>query len=180
VRKFSELEPREKKMIALGAAAFAVMALYLLFSAGGPDDRGADKRKVLRTRDAFMADFAEYRKMAPVVSEVERMLERTPEDYDLYGELSDMVDDLNLGSAVKSMKRHQSTRTEYYRDDYVDVDLQRIKLDHLVELLKKIESSSAFLRVDRMVVKRRFSEEGELDVSMRVAAYSTLKEDAVE
>ncbi len=169
--RLSDMEPREKRVLAAGALVVLAMAVYLLASSGG-ESEAPDKRAALRAKQEFEENLNAYKRLEPTIKLVERKLKSTPPDYDLYGELSNHVAELGLNTAISSMKRHESNSNDYYSESYVDMDLKKIKLDDLVGLLKKIDSSQAFLRVDRLLVNRRFSEKGELDVSMRVVAYS--------
>jgi len=175
-----EMEPREKKMLVLGAVALVVFIVIWKVTGDEPGNRGDDLKRVEHNRDLFIADLKEYQRLRGTVEKVDKSLEKTPPDFDLYGALNEMVEDLDLRSAIKKMTPHDASGTEFYSESYVDMDIKEVSLDGLVELLKKIEDSPAFLRVSQLSVKRRFKEEGLLDVSIRVAAYAPPKPETEE
>ncbi len=175
------LENREKKILLVGAIVVGLMIVYLVIDTGGPSGApgGVTKAQAVRARDQFVDDLARYEELAGTVEKVDANLQRTPPGYDLSGSLNKTVEDLGLLDAIKGTKQTESG-AEFYSETYVDMNLQKIKIEDLVNLLKRVEALPVFVKVTQLSVKRRFSEEGELDVSIRVSAFAPPAEKAVE
>jgi type II secretory pathway component PulM len=176
----AELKPREKKLLAAGAAALIIFVFFVYSKFGGGPAQGDDDfKKITHTRDAFMDDLASYQAQSGSVDRIDKMLDKTPAGFDLYGAMSAMVDALGIRDKIKNLTQHSGEGGNFYDESYVDVDLKQITLDDLVELLKKVDEQPAFLRVSTLSVKRRFSAEDKtLDVTLRVSAYSRKQPDA--
>lgn len=169
-----ELKPSEKRLLLFGAVAMIIMG-YLLVSSftGGPGGGQATSlRKMERDRDDLIAAIGQYQAISGNVKDIDTKLKKTPADFDLDGQLIDMIDSLGLRQTVRNVTTHEAGGTDYYSESYVDVDLKEISLDDVVELLKKIETAPAFVRVSQISVKRRYSDDRTLDVNLRVAVYT--------
>lgn len=168
------LQPREKKILALGAAVTVLFVGYFLIFRGGPKTSAGDEKRAQRSQEAFLADLKQYQTMRGTVETIDGKLAKTPPDYDLYGELIKIQEAGNLGPMTRKMNREQGSGTDFYTELYVDWDLQGVYLDDLVDLLGKIESLPAFVRVSQLSVKKHF-QDNTLDVGLRVAAYASTK-----
>lgn len=170
-----DLEPREKKFLAIGLAVAAAVILYLVFDLGsGSGGASMSRNNALRLQAEFNADLEQYREMAPVVEEIDRKLDANPEGYDLYTELTKIVDEVGL--QIKNMNKNQGSSSEFYSEEYVDMDIKDAKLDDLVSLLQKIEDSPAFLRVPKLSVKRKRGDDPAIDINLRVSLYTRSQE----
>jgi type II secretory pathway component PulM len=168
------LEPREKKVLAGGVAAAALILGYLIITslpAGGGDTL----KQTQRVNEQFQQDLREYQALRGVVEAVDRKLAKTPAGYDLFGTLNNIVQELQLGSDIKAMVPHDGSGTDYYDEKYVDMTIQGVNLDNLVQFLQKLDAEPAFLRVTQVSITKRFSQDKSdngLDVSIRIAAYA--------
>jgi hypothetical protein len=174
-----QLQPREKKLLLAGAVVLLVFLIFVLSRFSGSGGGGTDDfKKISRARDTFMADLNQYQSMAGTVNRVEQNLAKSPANFDLYGAMSGIVDALSLRDKVRNLSQRTGGGGNYYTENYVDMDLKQITLDDLVALLKKISEQPAFLKVSNLSVKRRFSDDRTLDVTMRVSLYSKKQPEA--
>jgi len=174
-----QFQPREKKLLLAGAVILFVFLVFFYYRfAGSAGGEAEDFKKISRTRDTFMADMNQYQALAGTVAPVEQNLAKTPEAFDLYGAMSGIVDTLSLRDKVRNLSQRSGGGGNFYSESYVDMDLKQITLDDLVELLKKISEQPAFLRVSNLSVKRRFSDDRTLDVTLRVSIYSKKQPEA--
>ncbi|HUT56164.1 MAG TPA: hypothetical protein VM658_22420 [bacterium] len=174
-----ELKPREKKLLIAGAVILFVFFIFFYNRFAGPSGgQVEDLKKISRTRDSFMADLKQYQALAGTVTKVEQDLAKTPDGFDLYGAMSGIVDTLALRDKVRNLSQRSGGGGNYHAESYVDMDLKQISLDDLVEVLKKIAEQPAFLRVSTLSVKRRFSDDRTLDVTLRVSVYSKKQPEA--
>jgi len=174
-----ELQPREKWALVLMAIMLIGFSWYMyswLSKDSGTRRGTTDLKKIERQRDMFLADLGQYQAIRGPVEETDKNIERTPADYDLDGALIEMAN--SLGIKIKSVKEQEGAGTDYYTEFYVDVDMKQVHLDELVSLLEKVEAAPAFLRVSRLSVKRRFSDDRTLDVTVRVTAYGGKSEES--
>jgi len=168
-----ELKPSEKKILIAGGVVFLIFILFMsnrFF--GGSGGAGADDlRKLERARSAFYSDLKQYQAMSGTVKKIDARLEKTPPDFDSYGVLSSMVEVLSLREKIRNMSPHSGGGGNYYTEAYIDMELKELTIEDLVELLKKINAEQSFFKVSTLSIKRRFSEDKTLDVTMRVSLY---------
>ena len=69
------------------------------------------------------------------------------------------------------MRPQPASTQDGYREDSVEIKLEKIRLDQLVRLLYDIQNADAFLQVKNMRVKTRFDNRTLLDVVLTVSAY---------
>jgi hypothetical protein len=165
-----ELEQREK--IILGGGLFiSVLFIYIMFFTGGESSRGIDIKRVKKDYATYQQDMEKYQSLKDTVETVDKNLLKTPKDYDLYDELNKIIADLDLGDNFKNMAPKEGGN-EFYSESYVILDLKNISTNDMVSLLKKIDRLKTFTRVSNISIKRRYKEEGSLDINIRVSAYS--------
>ena len=169
---FANLEKREKILIVTcGVVAVIFVSVFAMRGCGGARSSNTDLARLKKVRETFVADLARYRAINQTVSRIDSRLAATPDDYDVVGAMSAVIDKLSLRPAIRNLNPGETTGLLFFSEKYVDIDMQQIKLDDLVNLLKEINQSSAFLRVSQLSVKKRMGEEAALDVNIRVAAY---------
>ena len=174
-----KLESRERLLLLAGAAVAVVFVAVFALRGCGPKRTGnADLARLQKTRDAFMADLRQYQALAQTIARIDQKLASTPQDYDLFGTVSGIIETLGLRSAIRNIKPNQSAGTDFFTEAYVDMDMQGIKLTDLVNLLQEIEKAPAFIRVSNLSVKKRYGEEGQLDINIRVTAYGLKLQEA--
>ena len=167
-----KLESREKLLILAGAAVAVVFIIVFSVRGCGPKRSGnADLVRLQKTRDAFMVDLRQYRTLKQTIDRIDQKLASTPQDYDLFGTVSGVVETLGLRTAIRNIKPNQSAGTDFFTEAYVDMDMQGITLNDLVKLLSEIEKTPAFIRVSNLSVTKRIGEEKQLNVNIRVTAY---------
>src|SRR3990172_4805336 len=74
-----------------------------------------------------------------------------------------------------SIKSRTSTPGDLYEETSVDVDLKKIPLDRMVDVLYKIQTTTAFLKVSKLRPQTRFDNPDLMDVSFRVSTFKLNK-----
>ncbi len=171
------LEAREKKFLGIGAIAFVLIVAIWLVTGGDSGTRGGDSKRVAQKQETFHKDLKDYLEIKDSVEKIDQRLSKTPENFDLAGELNEIFDSLGIKNAIRSLNPTDAGANDFYSASYVDIKIDEISLDDLVSLLVKIESSDAFIKVDKLTVRRRFKDNA-LDINIRVAAYSAKLEEA--
>ncbi|MGE4580607.1 MAG: type II secretion system protein GspM [Desulfuromonadales bacterium] len=69
-----------------------------------------------------------------------------------------------------SMRPQPASEQNGFREEAVEIKLEKIRLDQLVQLLYEIETTEAFLRVKNLRVKTRFDNRSQLDATLVIAS----------
>ena len=72
------------------------------------------------------------------------------------------------------MRPQPSVDQNEFREESVEIKLEKIRLDQLVQLLYEIESANAFLKVKTLRVKTRFDNKSELDAVMTISSMGVI------
>ncbi len=165
-----QLEKREKILLLACGVILVVFALFFLLRGGG-DSTDQNPADLAMKREMLTSQIERYEKTKAKIDVIDKKIRRTPVNYDLIGEMSSVCKELGL--AVENIAPHDSgSDSDPYNEKAVTINLEDMTLQDMVNLLEKIESSPAFLKVTRMNVKRKtFSEESLLNVRIRVAVY---------
>jgi hypothetical protein len=172
-----KMDPRNKRALLILASAGAVFAFIMLVMGGGGGSAESDLRRARKLRDDFNKSLAEYRTISAQVDAIDHKIATTPADFDLFGALGKIEEDLGIQGNIKNKTKNTAGGTDFYSESYITMDLQKITLDQLVKLLGRIEDitagGQAFVRVSQLTVKRSFRpEERSLDVTIKVTLYS--------
>jgi hypothetical protein len=172
------MDPRNKRalLILAGFGGVFIIALLIL-GVGGGGGRDSDLKRIQKQQEGFYKDLAEYQKIAARVNAIDAKIDKTPSDYDLFGALGKIEEELGIKSNVRNQTNNSASSTDFYSEASVTMDLQKITLDQLVSLMSKIEdintAGEAFVRISQLTVSRSFKEEDRiLDVTIKVAYYS--------
>lgn len=165
------LEKREKILLAGGASVLLVFLLFFLLRGGGGISSDQEPAELMMKKEMLTSRIAKYEKTKAKIDRIDKKIKRTPKNYDLIGQMSKTCN--KLGLAVENIDPHESgSKSDPFNEKSVTMNLEDLTLKHLVNLLKEIESSPAYLKVTRINVKRKtFSEDSLLNVRIRVAVY---------
>ncbi|MFO8057557.1 MAG: hypothetical protein R6V10_09690 [bacterium] len=166
-----KMEKREKILLAGAVSMLLVFMLFFLFRGGGEASSDQDPAELMMKKEMLRSRIKKYEKTKAKIDRFDKKIRRTPENYDLIGQMSKTCKELGL--TLENIAPHESgSESDPYNEKSVTMNLDDLTLLDLVNLLKEIESSPAFLKVTRMNVKRKtFSEDSLLNVRIRVAVY---------
>ena len=169
----SQLSQRDRFALAAGAA---VVLVVLIVFAGILPYQGAIARVDARIR----VDQRQLQKVEQLRSQfldLQRRLEEADRRLDAGRNFSlfSFIEGITAQVASKEnlvyMLPQPASTQDGYREDSVEIKLEKIRLDQLVRLLYDIQNAEAYLQVKNMRVKTRFDNRTLLDVVLTVSAY---------
>lgn len=168
-----KLTPRERVLLLAGAACLLVVLGWFGFSQRGRGGGAAGSKldQVVSQEKQAAVLAARYQRQHSQLSAIEDRLRQTPADFDLYKHLDRLVDQAGIRRGVIKMDPVEGSGTDYYSEDYVDMNLQKIELIPLIQFLHSIEDSPGGVRITDLSLKKRFDNSNTLDATIRVSLY---------
>lgn len=171
------LSRREKFMVGGLALCFAIfvvtlISLWVSSSLGAMERRISDKTTRLQAVIDLRKQYEEAKRRE---EEVKRLIQRG-RNIDLVATLGNL--EKQLGVNIEDLQ----TRTPALNPDQgieevkVEVNIPRITIDRLVELLEEIERKSKTIAVRVLRVRNNFRDPTQLDVNMTVSNFQLMKE----
>lgn len=170
------LSPRERIALGLGAAALLTALLYgAVFAPWRAADERLDTRIASRRQQLVEIDHlaGSYRQLAAEAAEAEQRLARSA-NFQLVPFLEGLVDSIAGRDRLAALRPQPGTPGGPLREDKVELQLQRLRLDQVVRLLHAIDSADAFLATKQLRLRQRFDDPSLLDAELTVAAYGKL------
>ena len=173
------MEPKNKRALLLLAVASGVFIIaMLILGVGRGGNKGGDLKTALKNRDEFSRKLADYQAIGPMVDDIDKLINLTPADFDLFGALGKIEEEAGVKDKIRSKTKDTGGGSNYFSETSVTLDLHQVNLNQLVALLQKIEeigTSQAFVRVSQLKVTRSFTkDERTLDVTVKVTQYGRL------
>lgn len=168
--RIDALQPRERRLLAIFASLFAVIAVLLIpiaVSATLSDKRSENEE----IREAIERLFAERDKITEARQLNEQVLNRykvpAPQ---LAGFLDNQAKALSLG--IPEFKDRPVVPVgKSYEEHATEISLKKVSMRNLVLFLEKIAQASFPVSVTKINIRKRATESDEWDVSMTVSAY---------
>lgn len=171
--RIDALQPRERKLLALFATMFVVVAVLLIPIAvsAALSDKRSDNEELRETIERL---FAERDKITEARELNEQVLNRykvpAPQ---LAGFLDNQAKALSLG--IPEFKdRPPVPIGKSYEERATEISLKKVSMRNLVLFLEKIAQASFPVSVTKINVRKRATESDEWDVAMTVSAYHRL------
>jgi type II secretory pathway component PulM len=171
--RLNQLSPREKKLLLAGAACLLAVLGWLWFFQRGRPGRSVGSRldQAIAQEKQTASLLATYQQENSQLRAVEDRLRQTPADFDLYKHLDQLVDQAGIRMGVIKMDPVEGAGTEYYSEDYVDMNLQKVEFQPLIRFLQSVEDSPGGVRITNLSLKKRFDNSNTLDATIRVSLY---------
>lgn len=166
---------RDRKAVIYAGLGAAVLILYLIFqffsSGTGRLEKKAQALQIeLKKLDSLRNEYIQSKGR---IEELSKSIKTGDES------LISVVEKILVESRVDrgnfSIKSRTSTSGDLYEETSVDVDLKKIPLDRMVDVLYKIQTTPVFLKVSRFRPQTRFDNPDLMDVSFRVSTFKLNK-----
>jgi general secretion pathway protein M len=171
------LSPREQLVVGAGVAAVAVIGFWL--GVWEPvhahlallDRRVEAKRTEHREIRELTARFGRLRSR---IDGIETHLRRS-RGFSILSYLESLAKRQQVQDRIVQMKPKTGESTRYYRENAVEIRMEKIRLPDLVRYLHQVENSPELLRVKQIQIRPRFDDADLLDVRFQVSAYEPLE-----
>ncbi len=169
----SQLSQRER--IALAVGALVVLLTLVFYGLIAPyrngmdqlDTRIAARQRQIREVQTLRNDYLQLQKK---LSEAERRLDSSGA-FSLFSFVESASARIASKENLVYMRPQPASVKEGFREESVEIKLEKIRLNQLVQLLYEIETAKAYLQVKSLRVKTRFDDRSMLDTVLTIAAY---------
>jgi len=181
----NNLEPRERTLVIIAGVMAVIFVGYFALRGSGPKPAREDLDNLKRARTEFFSQLEEFKSLEAGNQVIDGRLNATPQSYRTSSKTA-LIEEMNgylniLGISYHGMSPSEGGGSEFYSEASLTIDIREVALSELVNLLKMIDSSPAFLRVTNLSLRRKhanLAEPSPLDVSMRVTVYTPKGEDS--
>lgn len=111
----------------------------------------------------------EYLDLRRQIDALQAVLDRADEKFSLFPYIESTVSGVIGRERITSMNPQNKEVSEGYREDSVELKLREVELQHLVDMMHKIEKGPHPLRITRLQVKKRLRDEHRFDVTATVS-----------
>jgi len=171
------LTQREKLAVGLGGACLAALAFWLGVWEPLQAHLALQKRRV----EAKRAEYGEVRDLAgrfarlrTRIESIETHLQRS-RDFSILSYLEGLAKRQQVQERIVQMKPRPGESTRYYKENAVEIRMEKIRLPDLTRYLFQVENSPELLRVKQIQIRPRFDDPDLLDVRFQVSAYEPLE-----
>jgi general secretion pathway protein M len=163
-----QMSRREQVMVAAALAAVVLVAVWL--GVVEPYRSALDKLdSQIKSRSNSLVEVKglqqEISRLRQQLSEVSG---RKTMDGPLFSHVEMLTEKTGIKDKLSSMRPQQSTAQGEYRQQLVELKLEKLSVTQLVQFLYAIEYSGQGVQVKSMRVKRRFDDRSSLDVNLSV------------
>ena len=168
---YAGLAPRERRLVAIAAAAVAVVLLFGLVSLVRSTRAGLERRIAAKEKD--LAGIQELRNTYLTLrNDTERMYtdaKTRPADFSLFSFLEGIGSRAMPREKITAMNPSNRALGNDFVEDSVEMKIGGVSLAELVELLYRLQRGPVPLRVSRLTMRKRFNDPQAFDVSLSVS-----------
>lgn len=164
---------RDRRALLLGGSAIVIIVIYLVFHSysSGTDHlqkRSAQLEKELREVKVLKAEYEDSNKKIvelsskikkeneALISVVEKIL------------LNEKLDRTNF--SIRDVNSRTNSNEDFYEEKSVDVELNKISLSNLVDILYKLQNKPS-LKVSNVNISTKLGKSDSMNVKLRVSTY---------
>jgi general secretion pathway protein M len=118
----------------------------------------------------------EYRRLQHALATAERRLERTARGFSLFSFIEEVTTRTGVRENLVSMRPQSPQAHGGFREESVEIRLERVQLEQLVRLLHAMESADVLLNLKSMRIKPRFDNRLQLDTILHVSYFQKERE----
>lgn len=169
------LAPREKIMVIAGAAFLFI--IFVFFGIIGPKLDNLDDLKIkVPKREKEVAEskllIEDYYRLKQSLDNYKRKISDRGNEPFMQSYLESEA--AGLGLNIASMVPKSVDLNDEYREDQVEIKLERITLDSLISFLYTVENSPKMLSIKNIRIKRRYDDHSLSDVTMTISTLIAL------
>ena len=171
------LSSREQGNIAIAAALLLGVGFWLGVWEPLRDHLALLDRKV----EAKHAEYLEIQELAGRFGRLKGSIEgieahlRRSREFSILSYLEGLAKREQVKDRIVQMKPKGGESTRFYRENTVEIKMEKVRLTELGAYLFKVENSPELLRVKQVQIRPRFDDPDLLDVRFQVSAYEPLE-----
>ncbi len=93
------------------------------------------------------------------------------DEFSLFSFIETLADEQGVRDRLVSLRPHQGSTQGEFREESVEIKLERLTLEQLVRLLYGLERGKAALQVKNMRLKTRFDDRSRFDATVFVSRF---------
>jgi general secretion pathway protein M len=171
------LAPRERLSIALGGVAVFFALFYLVVyepAMTGLENTGR-KIEVQQKRYQEVLTLAkEYGDIRQTIAVTEKRFQR-PRSFSLLSHIEGLAVKNQVKDKMVQMKPKQGQTTRFYRENSVELKIEKAALPLLVQFMHDIENSPELLKIKEMKLRPRFDNKNLIDALIQVSAFELVE-----
>jgi len=169
----SSLSDREKIFIFSGSVVLILLFLWL--GVISPYRHGVEKAEArIASREKQLEEVRQlrqqYLKLQGAMATVEKKLAGANQGFSLFSFVEDVTNRLGVRDNLVSMRPQSPQVQGDFREESVEIRLERIGLDQLVRILYAIDAADSPLQTKTMRLKPRFDNAAQLDAVLVVSS----------
>ncbi|BCA80385.1 type II secretion system protein GspM [Desulfuromonas sp. AOP6] len=168
----ANLTPRERLILA-GGGLFVLLTLTYLLIWSPYRDALERFDSQIASRQRQMVEIQQLRQeflhLNQRIAQAETQLARS-RSFSLFSFVEETGARIASRENLVSMRPQPTSEQNGFREEAVEIKVEKIRLDQLVQLLYEIEAADAFLRVKNLRVKTRFDNRSQLDATLVIAS----------
>lgn len=165
---------REGRAIKIGAAGLCLLILYLVLHSFSSGAERLEKRAIQLQSDLTRIENLrdEYLNSKDKIIELSSKIKQ--EDEPLISVVEQILLDENIDRknfSIKDVNLRTSVSEDFYEEISVDVELKKLSLKDLVDILYKIQNGPSFLKVSNLNISTKFDRSDSMTVKLRVSTF---------
>jgi general secretion pathway protein M len=168
----SQLSLRERIVLAIGT--LVVLITLLVFGVIAPyqktmaqlDHKISSRQEQLKETQVLSQ---RYRQLQQKLDEARQWLNRG-EAFSLFSFIEDLSSRVAGKENLVYMRPQPTSTKDGFREEAVEIKLEKIQLKQLVQLLYQIETAQAYLQIKNLRLKTRFDDRTLLDATLTVSS----------
>lgn len=159
------LNPRERIIVAIGAVVVCLVAAWLSLTPYFETMERLDRK--INALERNVADAGRMRdQVLSLREQLASVNNRSPGTRPLFAQVENLTEKTGVREQLLSMRPQPATVQGDYRQQLVEIKLERMTLAQLVKLIHAVEYRSGGIQVKSMRVRPRFEDRSLLDVNM--------------
>jgi len=164
---------RDRRALILGTSAIVIIVLYLVFHSYSSGTANLERRSAQLQKELVevKALKAEYEASSKKIVELSTTIKK--ENEALISVVEKILLDENLDRknfSIRDVNSRSNSEDDFYEEKSVDLELDKISLDNLVEILYKLQNKPS-LRVSNLNISTKFDKADSMKVKLRVSTY---------
>lgn len=164
---------RDRRALVIGGSAIVIVVIYLVFHSYSSGADKLQKRYAQLEKDLVEVKMlkAEYEDSQKKITELSSEIKKESEALISVVEkilLTESIDRNNF--SIRDVNSRSTSEEDFYEEKSVDVELDRISLETLVDVLYKIQNRPS-LKVSNLNISTKFDKSNSMKVKLRVSTY---------